>query len=418
MATAPSMPLFVGDYLADTMHLTLEQHGAYLKMLMVLWRQSCRPIPDDDDHVARILGVTASRWRKAIRPAIEPLFDAESLSEKKFRQKRLEKEWEYVSERAEKMRENGRKGGRPKLLEKKETDEPTGSDQVIQQDTQQDNLTESTQPQPHIDKPPIPPASGGRTDDPPPRARKPRRRTGPPDAYPDDFEAFWRAYPDTVNNTKWHALREWEALSPEDCAAASAALPAYAAHCRKTETKFCHAERFLKNRRFEGFAAAARPAAKIEWPDAVPADLRADLETAFGPDVALSWFGQCAFPEPGVVVASSRFIADKVRNTFGFRLRDILGVDDVRIVVQGETAPAPPAGKPGGGEDDRESVRAAQEAFLSDLQAATTTEEAHAIFTKFKASEVWKRLSQIGRDGAQRQTSQRIAKLIGKDRAA
>ena len=110
MSKVPSMPLFCGDYLADTKHLTLEQHGAYLILLMVTWRNSGQAVADDADLVSRYLGCTRDRWLKKVRPALVPMFD---LSAGTWRSPRLEREWQFVQKAIAVKRENGLKGGRP-----------------------------------------------------------------------------------------------------------------------------------------------------------------------------------------------------------------------------------------------------------------------------------------------------------------
>ncbi len=67
----PWMPLYVGDYLADTTHLRAAEHGAYLNLIMHYWMRG--GLPQDDVALARIARMTLREWNKA-RPIIEPFF--------------------------------------------------------------------------------------------------------------------------------------------------------------------------------------------------------------------------------------------------------------------------------------------------------------------------------------------------------
>ncbi len=67
------MPLWIGAYLADTMSLTTQQHGAYLLILFAYWRNK-GPLPDDDEDMAGITKSSPSEWKK-LRPKIAKFFD-------------------------------------------------------------------------------------------------------------------------------------------------------------------------------------------------------------------------------------------------------------------------------------------------------------------------------------------------------
>lgn len=79
------MPLYVADYLADTLHLSCVEHGAYLLLIMHYWRNG--ELPNDDAKLARITKCTAREWAK-IRPTIGEFFTED------WRHRRVESELE------------------------------------------------------------------------------------------------------------------------------------------------------------------------------------------------------------------------------------------------------------------------------------------------------------------------------------
>ena len=67
----PWMPLYVGDYIADTAHLTAAESGAYLHLIMHYWQKG--GLPTDERLLARIAKMTTSQWAES-RDVIREFF--------------------------------------------------------------------------------------------------------------------------------------------------------------------------------------------------------------------------------------------------------------------------------------------------------------------------------------------------------
>lgn len=91
------MPLYWGDYLRDTGHLSTAHHGAYLLMIGHYWSTG-EPLPDDDSLLWRIVRADSiAQWKK-LRPAVVALFTA---AEGKLIHRRVEAELAKASGKIE-----------------------------------------------------------------------------------------------------------------------------------------------------------------------------------------------------------------------------------------------------------------------------------------------------------------------------
>lgn len=100
------MPLYWGDYLRDTMHLTTEGHGAYLLLIGAYWTGG-GPLPDDDEHLMAVARLDAKAWKK-LKPALSRFF---TLADGLWRHKRIDAEIAKARGISEKRQAAGKAGG-------------------------------------------------------------------------------------------------------------------------------------------------------------------------------------------------------------------------------------------------------------------------------------------------------------------
>lgn len=106
------MPFYPGDYLADTVDLTAEQHGIYIILLMIAWRRPNCTLPDDMEWMKRALTSCASdmhgnRFNRSVPYLLNRFFLKDS--EGNWYQNRLRNEREKSDKISEKQREKSNK---------------------------------------------------------------------------------------------------------------------------------------------------------------------------------------------------------------------------------------------------------------------------------------------------------------------
>lgn len=98
------MPIYIGDYLKDTVFLSTEEHGAYLLMLFACWQHGS--IPNNDRVIRRITGLEADAWEKS-KPILLRFF---KIKGDHLYHSRVERELVSAKEKKASFSERGKKG--------------------------------------------------------------------------------------------------------------------------------------------------------------------------------------------------------------------------------------------------------------------------------------------------------------------
>lgn len=220
----PYFPLRVNEWLNNPaiLALSLEQQGAAMRLMALMWQApdgSCS-LPNDDNLLARSLGVSPKKWRvlkKRLVGSDDHCFMVESKDA--VRCPYLEELFYEAKAKSIKASESARKSHEPGVrTAKAPRSQSERSANALRTQSERsapeiETLSTSPSDSPKEKKTPTPPslAVGSGT-----RGAK----------YPDDFERFWSAYP--RHEDKQDALKAWrkrvkEGVDPDAMIAAAAA---------------------------------------------------------------------------------------------------------------------------------------------------------------------------------------------------
>ncbi|MGN2428594.1 DUF1376 domain-containing protein [Klebsiella electrica] len=121
MAALPYMQLYIADYLADTMHLSTEEHGAYLLLMFNYW-QTGRAIPKS--RLAKIARISNERW-SSVEPSLKEFFN-DNGSE--WVHERIERDLEMVRSSQRQKSDAGKASAKARKAKKSTADKREGND--------------------------------------------------------------------------------------------------------------------------------------------------------------------------------------------------------------------------------------------------------------------------------------------------
>lgn len=127
------MPILVDKYLGDTTHLTTEQHGAYLLLLLTCWKRDGR-LPADDAQLATIARLPPAKWRTN-GPILLAFFDHEDGF---LTQKRLTAELERAKANLEQRSQAGKASAERRAQQRADNGRSTAVETSVATEAQRD----------------------------------------------------------------------------------------------------------------------------------------------------------------------------------------------------------------------------------------------------------------------------------------
>ena len=118
MSDLPVLPLWVTKYEGNTAHLTLEEDGAYTRLLRLMWRTPGCSIPADDGWVMRHMRVDQATFSRVVKPILVEFFHVEKG---RWHSQKLTEVYHDADAKSKRRQEAGSKGGKAKALKTNET---------------------------------------------------------------------------------------------------------------------------------------------------------------------------------------------------------------------------------------------------------------------------------------------------------
>ncbi len=223
----PWHAFYPGDYLRDTAHLSLVEHGAY-RLLLDHYYSTAVPLPAAKPALYRIARAFEDSERAAVDTVLEQFFE---FREDGYHNTRADRELAKRTEHQLKLSGSGRRGAEKRWRKSHPIADGQANSPASSQATSQANghpngpLMARPQPHPHPEPQPHPephPEQEGSRASHAPRRSAPGARVGSIPEPPSDFESFWRLFPRKC--AKQDALRAWKKVRAEEVPAILAAV--------------------------------------------------------------------------------------------------------------------------------------------------------------------------------------------------